>query len=118
MISKALKDICMISNDDDINTKNYIDAINYIDNLYHTVYILKQSISIKKITFLPSFKGKYICEKLGILCDPEENELKVLKISSDAFRVDNELTKKITEDMKKICKEVLLVDNTFIFKLK
>jgi hypothetical protein len=117
MIRKALKDICKISTDENINTENYLDAINFIDNLYHAVSILKQDISIKKLIFLPSFKGKYVCEKIGLPADPDENELKILKISSDVFRVDTEITDKITEKMRPLCKDIIFVDNIFIFRL-
>ena len=44
MLKKALKDICTISNDEEINTRNYLDSIDYIDNLYHAVGILKQNV--------------------------------------------------------------------------
>ena len=80
MLKKALKDICTISNDEEINTRNYLDSIDYIDNLYHAVGILKQNVSIKKLTFYPTFKSKYICEKLGIPSFPEENELRLIKV--------------------------------------
>ena len=117
MLRKALRDICTISTDETINTENYLDSINYIDNLYHVVYTLKQSISIKKLTFLPSFKGRYICERLGIPSSPEENELKLIRVSSEIFRVDKNTSEKISNSMAQLCKEIVLVDNTFIFKL-
>ena len=117
MLRKALRDICNISTDENVNTENYLDCINYIDNLYHVVYTLKRTISIKKLTFLPSFKGKYICERLGIPSSPEENELKLIKVSSDIFRVDKNTSETISNNMAQLCKEIILIDNTFIFKL-
>lgn len=118
MLKKALKDICTISNDAEINTRNYLDSIDYIDNLYHAVGILKQNISIKKLTFYPTFKSKYICEKLGIPSFPEENELRLIKVSSEIFREDKKTTTKIMEKLKNICYEITLVDNVIIMKIK
>lgn len=117
MIRKALKDISRISTDENINTENYLDAINFIDNLYHVLSVIKQDISIKKIVFLPSFKGRYVCEKLGIPSDDDENSLKIFKVSSDVFRVDNEIINKITENMRPLCESIVFIDNIFIFKL-
>lgn len=118
MIRRALKDISKISNDDTINTENYLDAINYIDNLYHVIAVLKRHISVKQITFLPSFKGKYICEKLGLPSTPEENDMRLLKVASDIFLVDKDITDKIIADMEQMCEKITLIDKIFIFILK
>lgn len=118
MLRKALKEICKISSDETINTENYLNSINFIDHLYHTVSILKQDISVKKISFYPSFKSRMICERLGLPSEPEENELKLIKVASDLFRVDKDLTNRIKENMEELCKEIILIDNIFIFKLK
>ena len=118
MIHKALKDICKISNDESINMENYLDAINYIDNLYHLESVLKRHVSIRQLSFLPSFKGKYLCERLGITSDPEENVMKVFRVTSDVFRVDDELTQKITDEMQDFCNKITVVDNMIIFILK
>lgn len=118
MIRRALKDISKISNDDAINTENYLDAINYIDNLYHVIAILKRHISVKQITFLPSFKGKYLCEKLGLPSTPEENDMRLLKVASDIFLVDKDITDKIIADMEQMCEKITLIDKIIIFILK
>jgi len=117
MLKKALKDICTISNDEEINTRNYLDSIDYIDNLYHAVGILKQNVSIKKLTFYPTFKSKYICEKLGIPSFPEENELRLIKVSSEIFREDKKTTMQIMEKLKNICYEITLVDSKFVSRI-
>lgn len=118
MLKKALKDICNISNDPSINVTNYLNAIDYIDNLYKTVSIVKQSISIKKINFQPTFKSKLLCEQLGICATPEENELRLIKITSDIFREDKTTTNELIEKLKPLCTEVTLIDNLLIIKIK
>jgi len=118
MIRKALKNISDISTDEAINLENYLDAINYIDNLYHVASVIKRYISIKQINFLPSFKSKALCEKLGIQSDPDENEMRVIKFSSEAFLVDKELTTKLITDLEQIAHKIVLVDNTIIVTLK
>lgn len=118
MIKTALKQITIISNDEDDNTENYLDALNYLDNIYKLVDILQKDISIKDITFLPSFKGKYIVERLGIGSYSEENELKYFKIKSSLFISDSELASKIKRDCTSICKKIIQEKDIISFTLK
>ena len=114
----ALKDICYISEDDSINLENYIDALNYIDNLYLVLSKIKTLTEVHSLKFLPSFKGKYVSEKLGIASYPEENEMRLIKLKSDKFIGDSELVKSIEETMEEYCNKMIMVDNIIILFLK
>lgn len=118
MIRKALKDICNISTDPEINTENYLDSLNFIDNLYKIIIILQEYCSVKQLHFLPSFKAMSITEKLGIPSEFKENELKIIKVKSNLFLEDIKLVEKIKNRVNDICENVIVVDNVLIFKLK
>ena len=92
--------------------------MDYIDNLNIFLSSLKLVIPINnKLTFLPSFKGKYVVEKLGILSFDRENEMKVFKIKSKAFLEDEELIDNIMNEMLKICEEITVEQDVITFYL-
>jgi hypothetical protein len=80
--NKALNTITEISDDEGINLENYLDALNYIDHIYILERALSPVISYDDVQFLPSFKGKYVVERLGIASTADENELRCFKIES------------------------------------
>lgn len=118
MIRKALKDICKISDNDEINIENYLSSLNYIDNLYDLIIILQESFSVKQLSFLPSFKAFSVTEKLGIPSDSKENELKIIKVKSNLFLEDIKLVEKVKSRAAHLCENIILVDNILIFNLK
>jgi hypothetical protein len=117
MIIKAQKEITYISEDEKINSENSMDSLNYISNLYNFINIMKNIVSTKDIEFLPSFKGKYICEKLGIAATDKENEMKVFKVESKLFLVDK--TKdKLNKTFLPLCESMTQDGDVITFILK
>ncbi len=93
MIKKALREITNISDDEEVNTENYLDALNYLDNVYKVVSVIDEYFSIDDLHFLPSYKGKYIVERIGMLSTTEENELRVFRLQSPLFLDEERLHK-------------------------
>lgn len=116
MLSNVQNLITKISDDETINMENYMDSLNYISNLYNFLNIIKIAIPISKLSFLPSFKGKYIVEKLGISSNSKENEMKVFKVSSKLF-LEDDIMGKINEIFKYKCESIKRIDETVIFVL-
>ena len=118
MIKKALKEITNISDDEEINTENYLDALNYLDNIYKVVSVIEEHFSIDELVFLPSYKGKYIVDRIGMLSTTEENELRVFKIKSSLF-LDQKKLKELEDSCKKeINSDVIFEDNILTITLK
>lgn len=102
MLNKILNQITKISDDDDINTENYMSALNYVDNAYKFLRMIGPSLAQlvdEPITYLPSYKDKYLVEKLGILSTASENELKCFKLKSKTF-LYNEV---VVDKLKNVC---------------
>jgi hypothetical protein len=116
MLIKACNIITRISDNDEINNENYMEGISYISNLYNFMNALKLVIPLKQIEFLPSFKGKYTVEKLGVSATDKENEMKVFKVKSPLF-LEDEIQEKIKEVMSNLCENVLLEDDILTFYL-
>jgi len=96
MLIKAVQEITDISDNQEINSANYFEAINYINNLYKIINIMKMVSDCKEMVFLPTFKGKYTCEKYNIESTEKENEMKYFEIQSASFledRVKKDITK-------------------------
>jgi len=118
MIKKALREITVISDDENDNIENYLDALNYLDNLYKLVTVLQKYVSINDIYFLPSFKGKYIVERLGIPSTDEENNLKYFRIQSSLFNSDINTVSKIKTDCTRLCDNITQDNDIITFILK
>lgn len=116
MLIKAQKDVTRISDNEKINNENYMESLNYIDNLYRFVNKLKVAVSTKNVSFLPTFKGKYTAEKLQINSTCHENEMKIFKVKSDLF-FEDKVVNKVKSAMKLICEEVILEENIMTFIL-
>jgi hypothetical protein len=118
MIKELLKQITIISDDENDNTENYLEALNYLDNVYNLLEILQNDISMEDVSFLPSFKSMYIAERLGIGSYAEENVLKYFKIKSSLFISDTELSKKIKMDCTPICNKITQEKDVICLVLK
>lgn len=118
MINLILKNITCISEDDNLNTENYLASLQYLDNIYKLIIIFQKFISLKDITFLPSFKDKNLIEKLGIICSEAENELRYFEIKSNLFLGQNENVNKMIKECEKICDSVTKNDDKIIMILK
>lgn len=99
MIRKALTELCNISSDPEVNSKNYMFGLDYIDNLFHVTTVLKKHLTVGDITFLPSFKSQFICDEYCIPYTIDETEMKIIKFKSDLFLVNKELELKIRTDL-------------------
>ena len=116
MIIKAHNIITRICDDADINFQNYQESIEYISNLYKFIDEIKQIVPLSKVTFLPSFKGKYVVEQLGIPSNAKENEMKVFKLCSAMF-LEEEIIDRIRKEVT-ICEDVLHVGEVMVFTMK
>lgn len=118
MIKDILKDITTLSEDnEELNTENYIDSLNYLDNIYKILLSLQKFVSIQDLVFLPSFKSSSIAERLSIPTTAEENEMKYFIVKSDLF-LGKDLEKSIEYEFKDICNKLECKGNTFYFTLK
>ena len=116
MIIDAIKAITTISNDDETNAQNYMEGLDYMSNLYIFLNHLKLAIPIEYVTFLPSFKGKYIVEKLGLASVDKENEMKIFKVQSSLFLEDKTVLK-LKEELSDICEKIERERDVVIFYL-
>ena len=99
MIRKALTELCNVSTDPEINSKNYLFGMEFIDNLFHVTNILKKHLTVDDITFLPSFKSQFICDEYQIPYTIDETNMKIIRFKSDLFLVNKELVLKIRTDL-------------------
>ena len=106
MLIKASKEITDISNNQAINSSNYIESIKYINNLYSFVSMIKKYIATKDFTFMPTFRGALTCERFGLPSSEVENEMKRFVIRSELFLEDKCLRDTILREMGKLCKSV------------
>lgn len=116
MLIKACSVITRISDDAEVNAENYMEGIGFISSLYNFMNALKLAVPLKQVEFLPSFKGKYTVEKLGVSATDKENEMKVFKVKSSLF-LEDEVQEKIKEIMSNLCENVLLEDDVLTFYL-
>lgn len=117
MLIKACNMITRISDDEVVNTENYLSGLSYISNLYTFLNHLKLVLSLEDVEFLPTFKGKYVVEKLGIASTSKENEMKVFRVKSSVFREDKETVKSIRKEMGEICERIVQEGDTVTFYL-
>jgi len=120
MLIKACNDITSICDDKEINTENFMDSLNYISNLYKFVDAIKETLTNNstKIKFLPSFKGVYVSQRLGIPSTEEENQMRIFKIKSALFLEDKSIIEKLKKDVNNICYEMIIDKDIITFKLK
>lgn len=116
MIIEAIKIITTISDDETTNTENYMEGLNYMDNLFNFLNKLKIVVPVEKVEFLPSFKGKYIVEKLGIASDDKENEMKVFRVRSTLF-LEDEVLLRLQDEMKNMCEQIEKEEDLLTFYL-
>ena len=117
MLILSAQQITKITDNDSINSENYLELITYIDNLYDVLNILKKVISTKDIIFQPTFKGKYTCAKHNIPTTLKESELKVFAVKTNEFLEDHDNTKKeILFDIltEKCEKDSIKIDNDIV----
>jgi hypothetical protein len=120
MLIQTCNVITRISSDEEINAQNYIEGLNYINNLYTFLNTLKLAVPLEEVKFLPSFKGKYVVEKLGLASTAKENEMKVFIVQSPLFLGDKKksnkkVLEKVTKELSKICEEIDLKKDVITF---
>lgn len=117
MLIKAQKEITRISDNEEINSINYMDSLNYISNLYLFINKFKTVISTSDVVFLPSFYGQNACETLHKEVYGKESEMKVLRLESSLFLVDKTV-EKVKKVLTPICEEITHNNNQMTFILK
>lgn len=121
MLIDAQKEITRVSENEMLNMQNYMESLSYVSNLYDFLNKLKSVLpDISDIDFLPSFYGRLSCTELLRADSPysdKEAELKVLRLSSPLFFVDN-TAKDIMKKMKTLCEEIRIEDGIMTFILK
>lgn len=114
---RAQNAITRISENDEDNAKNYMESLGYITNLYKFINHLQTVINPADVTFLPSFKGKYTVEKLGIPSTAKENEMKVFRISSKLF-LEDDIKRKVCSAFREMCDDIFSLGELITFTLK
>lgn len=116
MIIDAVKSITTISDDEETNAQNYMEGLEYIGNLYAFMNKLKLVLPLDEATFLPSFKGKYVVEKLGISSVDKENEMKIFIVQSPLFLEDTTILG-LKKELSDICEQIERVSDIITFYL-
>jgi len=116
MLIKACNTITKISEDSEINTANYMEGVSYISSLYDFLNHLKLIVSLKKVTFLPSFKGKYTVEKLGIAATEKENQMKVFIVQSSLF-LEDKVKQDLIKNLAGVCEDITQQGDILTFYL-
>lgn len=119
MLVKVAEQITRISNNEEINSENYLESLNYIDTVFRFVGKLKQVIPMANVIFEPTFKGIFTCQKYNIDSLPEENEMRYFVTNSPLFLEDYEEKKdRIREIFGPICETIEFDGATVRFILK
>lgn len=114
---KQFNAIINISDRDDIIQRNFLEALDYVDNLNKFLNkFSKIGISEKDVAYAPSFYGKYVSEELCRASTTYENEMRLFILKSERFLEDNVITR-IDESMSCIC-EIKKENDTITFILK
>ena len=117
MLIKAQKEITKISDNEKVNSQNYIDSLEYVSILYIFVNKIKNVVSTNDITFLPSFYGRNASEMLHEDHYGKESEMKYLRLSSPLFLVDK-TAKKVKKTMESLCESIDQQGDVMEFILK
>jgi hypothetical protein len=118
MLIEICNAITAISKDENINSDNYMEGINYIGNLYNILNELKLVVSLENLTFLPTFKGYYTSEKFNIESSEKENQMKLFKIKSSLFLEDKQIRSNIKEKLLDISEDIKFEKDTLTVVLK
>lgn len=117
MLFDAANQITKISDDEKINSKNYFEAIGFIENLYTVLNKLKTVCPIKNIEFEPTFKGKYTCEEFSIQSTEKENEMKLFVVKSALF-LEDDIKTRVEKLLTGITESVEYNDSSLTIVLK
>ena len=115
-IVDAMNDITRISEDPEIYAQNFMEGSSYYGNLYSFMNRLKLAVPLDEVKFLPSFKGKYVVEKLGIGSVDKENEMKVFRVQSSLFLEDTTVLS-IKKELSDLCEQIEKERDIIIFYL-
>ena len=107
MLAKIVHQITQITDDDRINLENYMEGLNFINNIYTFVNKIKMVVPTNDIEFLPTFKGRMTCEKFNISSNNEENEMRYFRTISALFLEDKDDKKEqIRELIGPLCESI------------
>lgn len=102
MLIRAAKEITNISDDPNIYSQNYMESLDYIDNLFLVLNKVKLVLPVSDIKFLPTFKGRKTSERNNITSSEVENTMKYFRIISPHF-IEDLTKKKLEEILTPIC---------------
>lgn len=105
MIETALTQITTVSTDDEINTENFIDSLQYMDRLDPVILVLQRYFKPEELFFMPTFLSNNI--KNINRESNYSNNLSIFIIRCVSFE-DKEIRKKIRSDIKKIYKNATI----------
>jgi hypothetical protein len=105
MIIEITKIVTTISDDEVTNAQNYMESLEYISNLYNFLNKLKLVVPLDQVNFLPSFKGKYVVEKLGLMSVDKENEMKLFIVQSSLFLEDTTILS-LQKELSTTCEQI------------
>lgn len=119
MLAKIIHEITQISEDTSINLENYMESINFINNVYNFINKIKMVAPVTSMTFKPTFKGRMTCEKFNIDGSVYENEMRYFVVDSALFLEDKEQKKQqIRDELGSICESIEFDATTVRFILK
>ena len=87
----VMNDVTQISDREDINIENFLEASNYSTRLNTFLSLIGQLEQSNTYKFLPSFKGKKVCNSYGLDHEPKENVMKKFIIVSPLFLEDENI---------------------------
>lgn len=118
MIIKICNDVVNITEDEIVNTKNYVESLPYMKNLHIFISVLKDSIPLNKIKFEPTFKGPKTITSLGLAdVHDKEKQMLLFRISSDLFLEDKKLVDKIKKNLNKLSETIIYNNGSITFNL-
>lgn len=120
MFVEIHNNIVNITDDDHLNTQNYISSLKHIQNLHLFLSELRNTmISKSKHEFLPSYRASELVNSKSILyTDIKETELKVFKIKCKDKKIIENFTDIKNIMCNHLCSDVVLEYDIMRFYLK
>lgn len=114
---KQFNAIIKISDKDDVIQRNFLEALDYADNL--NKFLNKFSViglPERDVEYLPSFYGKYISEEICRASTTFENEMRLFILKSERF-LEDDIRENILANLSQYC-DITYEENKMTFILK
>lgn len=119
MLAKVIHEITHITEDSRINLENYMESIEFVNNVYKLINKLKMIVPINSTHFEASFKGRMTCEKFNLSASLYENEMRYFIAKSALFLEDKDSKKEqIRTSLGPICESIEFDGEKVTFILK